>query len=127
MDIIKSNTLIAEFIGRRGKENKQLFTFEGVADFMMGDPWYFIAQSKFHCDINWLMPVIEKIEKLLLCTNIGYGGKYYNCQISKHPQLHLPYDKNNTFKNIYISSNKSKVDAVYIAIIFFIEWYNKQK
>lgn len=55
----KSNKLIAEFMGRRGKTYPNLFwvNIEGV-------PWVEIKEMRFHNSWDWLMPVVMKISVL---------------------------------------------------------------
>ena len=66
---------------------------------------------KFHKDWNCLMEVVEKIESL-----------GYRIEIVKH--ICRIYLSNK--ETIIISENTPKIEAVYIACVEFIKWYNKQ-
>lgn len=71
---------------------------------------------RYHCDWNWIMEVVEKIEKLDVTTN---GFWIYRNVV--------------TIDNAYIIINRSsnpvqnKKEAVYKAVISFIDWHNENK
>ena len=122
--------LVAEFVGRRGKEKKNLFTFIGASVLLDGDTWYTIEQAKFHEDWNWLMPVVEKIEKMCLHKK-GANPKGYSisvmidgdyCRIQTNAAT-----VNDPCYFARIVTDKSKIQCVFEAVCQFIEWYNKNK
>ena len=84
---------------------------------------YLPLNLKYHKDWNWLMPVVEKIETLKYVDefNIQYDSVAKGHIVSITPA----YD--NTFNAIYTDVYENKIDAVYHAVIKFIEWYNQQK
>ena len=109
-NIIENNKLIAEFLG----ETKQPFEFSQFGYINSLGEWkdtFFDNQLKFHSDWNWLMEVVEKIESL-----------GYRIEIVKH--ICRIYLSNK--ETIIISENTPKIEAVYIACVEFIKWYNNQ-
>lgn len=65
-------------------------------------------------DWKWLMPVVEKIESM--------GFKFQICR--KRVEIADDTDKQRMW--LVIKSEKHKMDAIYRAVIKFIEWYNKR-
>jgi hypothetical protein len=57
----KNNKLIAEFMGRKGKHNPELYTWKGIT-VLTDDIWFYVSDAKFHKSWDWLMPVIKKID-----------------------------------------------------------------
>ncbi len=98
-----SNMLIAKFMGvkivKRNNEDA-VYMFENAAF-----PEYFRCTkfNTYHTDWNMLMPVIYKIEKLEREDNANFN-KY---------QLILSYP-------IY-----TEIKIIWVAVLKFIEWYNK--
>lgn len=88
------NVLLAEFMGRRGKVNTNLFwvNIEGVE-------WVKESELKFHKSKRWLNAVLDKIETLL-SENIREYGYSDECLYSKDKEVR------------------------YIAMCEFVEWYN---
>ena len=98
------------------KKNKIIINF-------MKKPYMEWQDPAYHCDWNWLMSVVEKIEDIYdshspivhISKSIG-GGKHY-CDI----------DNKRYGRGVSVMVyGKTKIDAVYNACVQFIEWYNKQ-
>jgi hypothetical protein len=129
------NELIAEFMGV--KEQQGFYDSYG-----QDEPFWYTANDRFrthsrsipdvsfdefieHCKYDtswdWLMPVVEKIEKTpeLFHTRImAYADENnYLCDI---------VDSDNYERACQLSTG-SKIDAVYRAVVQFIKWYNEQK
>ncbi len=102
----------------------------------------YLTNLKYHKSWDWLMPVVEKIESLDLSEN-GYtwkgidGETEYNngsihvdivdrnkCWIYMNLQLDPPHTFNE--KTSYIAF-PTKIEAVYAAVVEFIEYYNTIK
>jgi len=104
----ENNRLLAEFMGyKHNPETEEYFeTFikDGVSE-------YRVDLLQFHSDWNWLMEVVEKIESIK-GTQIFING--ISCEIM--------------FKGKVISKHfNTKIEAVYMAVVEFIKWYNQQK
>jgi len=119
-EILENNDIIAKFMGGKYETN---LPFEYIKTGWTNTPAndnQQIAQShqfKYNFSWNWLMPVVEKIESfkhpVYICGN--------NCQI---------YEKKSWGKDIgwfTDSYGRDKLEAVYLAIIDFINWYNQNK
>jgi hypothetical protein len=95
--------------------------------------WHNANLLKFTSSYDWLMPVVEKIESI---SYIGIDAIYFQIK-SKQAQiwtyfdikefLRLTGDDKNADNKFKISvSGKTKIEAVYGAVIEFIKWYAKQ-
>ena len=104
MNTTESNKLIAEFMGLHTIVETNGVTFK---DNNTGE----IHLINYNTEWNWLMEVVEKIESL-----------GYRIEIVKH--ICRIYLSNK--ETIIISENTPKIEAVYIACVEFIKWYNKQ-
>lgn len=111
------------------KENNKL-----IAYFMNVKPTgYYTGLNEFKAEYleydtswDWLMPVVEKIEKLGVSTDIHYyAGTTKNASGFYGTEL-LGYS---TDLSIYDSTNQydTKLESVYKAVVKFIKWYNKNK
>jgi len=94
----------------------------------------------FNTNWEWLIPIVEKIESLDLKDN-HYKWKngeetYYNFQcisvdISRNTcwiGIELNLDQPITINKKSASKHfKTKIEAVWTAVVEFIEWYNKNK
>lgn len=93
-------------------------TLEGnkmIAEFMQ--PLFATDISEYHTSWDWLMPVVEKIEKDH-ATDFEVIIYSSSCHIHKWNPTKQDYDT-------FISGVGKKIDAVYSAVIQFIQWYNK--
>jgi len=71
----------------------------------------YLNDLKYHTSWDWLMPVVEKIESLsgttVLIKRIGCEIIMYGKTISKQ-------------------TSDTKIEAVWLAVIEFIKWYNEK-
>ena len=74
----------------------------------------FYEDLLFHSDWNWLMEVVEKIERLGYVFEIKITGCRIN-QIENGSIIVLRWEE-----------DKTKIEAVYNACLEFIKWYNEQ-
>jgi hypothetical protein len=116
LNVIEGNKLIAEFMGwtqqldaeerwygawfDQHKVRKAWSEFQGHEPLLFNESW------------DWLMPVVEKIEKL--GVKVELVG--HICRITYNPSY-----------NYVISENIPKIEAVYQAVVEFIKWYNQQQ
>lgn len=122
---MKDNELIAEFMGGKwetvwcGGVETKAFNFPGwhITDWphTIHDDTF-----RYHSSWDWLMPVVEKIRGLKLCTNHNFNPmtnvEYFS--IYDHEYM-------NTAKGQQFYAEGS--DCVYKAVVKFIKWYNSQK
>lgn len=77
-------------------------------------------EMKYHKSWNWLMVVVEEIEK-----NTPYKINILECECEIYSMVS---DGFITYKNSVIDKSRdTKIEAVYDAIVEFIEWYNLEK
>jgi hypothetical protein len=108
----QKNRLIAEFMGYSlDDENLNSYSIlkNGIFNYIRLD------NLKYNSDWNDLMEVVEKIESL------GYSFRVEGSTvIVKHTD--------SEFKEMFgYSETYSKIEAVYNAVVEFIEWYNSAK
>lgn len=103
----ETNKVIAEFM-----EHKP--TFEVYIDDVLTTLERPI--KNYNSDWNWLMEVVEKIESLHESNNVLIGTNITYVQI--HNKVS---NEQETFKGV----SNIKIEAVYNAVVVFIEWYNK--
>lgn len=72
-----------------------------------------LSELMFHSDWNWLMEVVEKIESLEFDFTIYTGSSVSIINTKDFP-----------FEEVLSLSGSSKIEAVYNAVVSFIEWYN---
>jgi len=84
------------------------------------DVAYPIPTLKYHSSWDWLMPVVEKIEK----TKNSDGYKYQVDIQNNHCLIESSNYSSSLDKRIY---GEIKIKAVWLAVVEFIHWYNKQK
>ena len=72
---------------------------------------------RFHSDWNWIMEVVEAIEKL---------GYYTKNECIRNVNYFNIYELKNNEETFYGSGNNSKKEAVVQAIYQFLKWYNNE-
>ena len=116
MNTIENNKIIAEFMGYE-------IAFGNTSEPCIIGKQNACTPLKFHSDWNWLMEVVEKIEKTrrskwskytFACVKISSLG----CQIIFY---------GNREEIISDVVRPYKMEAVYDACLKFIKWYNEQK
>lgn len=93
-------------------------------DSITEDVWYNINDVfdglKYNRSWDWLMPVVDKIESLSFNVVIEN-----HVSLKKKPQCYI-YNPAETFEGKPIERDK-KIDAVYEAVLEFIDWHNNEK
>ena len=115
MNTTESNKLIAEFMGFKLRPD-------------IAEDWYIhtnrpahamrLRDAKYHASWDWLMPVVEKIERMECDVLVMYGlPSKYQADISD-------VSKKYRTKTYY---SPSRIEATYRAVVEFIQWYNENQ
>lgn len=107
----KENKLIAQFMGYKVHTHRGCpFLYKYI---LQGQLEYDLRELEYDSSWDWLMEVIEKIEHL----DTGYEV----CIIDKECEIGtMGYQ----YTRVALGKANTKIEAVYIAIIQFIKWYN---
>ena len=121
MNTLEGNKLIAEFTG---------WTFAPNVNHESESPTYELRDAhgfneyrtadmfSYHSSWDWLMPVVEKIEKDF-ATEFEITIYSASCYIQKWNKKKQSWDS-------FVSGVGKKIEAVYDAVVQFIQWYNSQ-
>ena len=117
----ENNKIIAEFMGVSKSKidaNGQVLNFENS------------KYNRYNSDWNWLMEVVEKIERLedlerFEITNHSVNITYYQSKENKFI-LNLNHRNNGLYLMGGENTVNTKIQAVYSACLEFIKWYNEQ-
>lgn len=127
----QNNILLAEFLGVKEKESNW---FDGYELQEAGLPFNYGAMGngtrdlKFHTSWDWLMLVVDKIDKtelsgLTFAVDILNGLTqiicYGECKING---VVLPSDT-----TLLMAESKSRIESTYSACVQFVKWYNENK
>lgn len=99
----QGNRLIADFMGYYFQGDKFYSRSSGKGN------WF--KEAKYDRSWDWLMPVVEKIEKM------DYGFKM--CR--KVVEVYI----DSTKAIICKEKRANRMESLYAAVIYFVEWYNK--
>jgi hypothetical protein len=91
-----------------------------------GEAFDVFGPDNYHDDWSDLMPVVEKIEKTKVGNYYAFPVKIMNrfCCVECHEANYRP---GIIYQTPYGHNPDSKIEAVYKAVIEFIEWYNNNK
>lgn len=122
-NIEQNNALIAQFMGcERNKDGtydvesfyySPAYTSSSIYDTCEYKP----ENMQYPCSWDWLMPVVEEIEKL------GYWVESRLTYVSIGKQC----DEATIFNISFSSLTTTKIEAIYNAVVKFINWYNQNK
>lgn len=85
-------------------------------------------QYKFDKSWEWLMPVVEKIDKLGYDVEINSGLRRINIRTTDFGYMEKVPEYNEEFRgNSSLYADLTPIQCVYQAIVEFIQWYNEQK
>lgn len=85
--------------------------------------------SKYDSDWNWLMPVVEKIEKIKISTStIGVSVEIRDkaCRIFKGEWCESIEGFTSFVSYSGNTKQYTKIEVTWLAVVEFIKWYNKQ-
>lgn len=113
---MEDNKLIAEFMsdGEFRHNEELLYTFnKHPCSYINNGATCSLEDLFYHSRWDWLMPVVEKIESL------GYIFDIWKTTC----EWYKPFEANYAIEH----SAKTKIEAVYKAVIEFIKYYNKNQ
>jgi len=126
----QKNEAIALFM-RWVKEDSGKYRYDRNSPITFGPYFaYLPIAMRFHSDWSWLMPVVERIEKLsdLIVNKVWISINGNSCAIWTYFDVRdvlRANMSNDTFKIKQIGA--SKIEATFEAVYRFIVWYNKTK
>lgn len=131
--VLEQNRMIAEFMGIKPKlESPDVYTYSDMPFFSVRENTPENVMNaiskyvKYNSSWDWLIPVIEKIEKLgfIIKTTSSptISGKWYSHSIELKKSA---FESNIIEISSDYSNNESKLSTYYRFCVEFIEWYNK--
>lgn len=119
MDITEGNRLIAEFMGLMpnpsdGGKTYGVNAFKHENGDVLADSWEI---PLYHCSWDWLMPVVFKI----IDTGFYFFWEGYVIRFCRFSDGSGVLSRSAFLKNI------EGKEAIWIAVVDFIQWYNNQK
>ena len=121
MNIINATKLIAKFMKycKHGKEDLLHICYE--------EKNAFLAEANYHRSWEWLMPVVEKIETDLSLATMMYVNTWDN-RGRYIFRIYKELDTDGSIRDLLIERvSNSKKESIWLAVVAFIEWYNKNK
>lgn len=133
-EIIEGNKLIAEFMGLEWKLHLG-------RRYLYNHAWIPLENLKYHSSWDWLMPVVEKIETMVIQVPEKYKRGFMKDSTEASVSIDSFYDEREEFKGWtwsvhfnagnYIADHtgdriKTKIESIYLAVLAFIKWYNNQ-
>lgn len=139
---MESNKLIAQFMGvKPTMESPDVYSYKDGVFFMVREDtpekvMEAIADyAKYHTSWDWLMPVLDEIEKkganIVITTNFNPFHKMTFHQVTISIESGEMSDSGKVFwgegfkYKKHSNSSGSKLTEVYNSVINFIEWYNQ--
>lgn len=103
----------------------------------MGNSLPQTSYLNYHQNWNWLMAVVEKIESLNIRNNnydflkvkfLGDHVEIFCFATYRGTSFYWKkwYSLSGTF-NSHVNQTDTKIEAVWLAVVEFIKWYNKNK
>ena len=132
-EITENNKLIAEFMGMKPSKIFGKYSIskdhctcnEDTPDKAMNG---FASIAKYNTSWDWLMPIVEEIEKEGFSVYIASGWKRHSgiTKITHVCDITISgfFSKNHEHWSRF---DDNKINAVYLTIIDFIKWYNSNK
>lgn len=115
MEIIKSNSLIANFMGWKFKSNSRITNPIDSSAFYQHKDFrgFYLRDMQYHQSWDWLMPVVIKLQEI--------AGQYSLGKINN--MFGLDFKSDNIEKCFIGTPN---INEVYESVIDFIIFYNEQ-
>ncbi len=130
-DLMEGNKIIGVFHGARYSDETQrlIYDTDAMQDFalMIEAKNVNIESAKYHSSWDWLMPVVEKIEKIE-DPHHGHFGVYISSNGCSIQATNLRTDKPmadppHYFNDVVLDT---KIKATWYAVIQFIQWYKNK-
>lgn len=81
------------------------------------------SEFQYHENYNALMSVVEKIESMCFDFNIYFDAIKVNPFYRN--EVRISEGRNSTRECRILTNGETKLEAIYNAVILFIEWHNK--
>jgi len=122
-EILAGNNLIAKFVGMEPTNLPGFFDTCGDyfnTNFTVGSVPY--DEAMFHSSWDWLMPVVEKIEKLLN-DHHKIGGTFVIENYGACVETYNYYINDNHLCSYYSERGDTKIEGVWKTCVKFCKWY----
>lgn len=132
-EILDGNKLIAEFMGMEYEPAKEVYdTAVQEPPFNQSERWLSLNGNitaihyklYYHENWSWLMPVVQKIEGLSFQFASYNAPHKCNVRISQG-YIEIEGAGQKIFRNTSVEG--SKINALWLAVVDFIEWNNKNE
>lgn len=121
MNTTKNNNLIAEFMGYK-LISHSMGSYYNIVDIINSFPVNSLVEGlMYHASWDWLMPVVEKIEKTK-----GFDMLELQSHIEDGHSFTFYFDNDEYAQQRRIKGN-TKLEATYQAVVVFIKWHNENK
>lgn len=131
MDYTETNKLIAEFMGAKLSGGDETFDFLGIQPSNEFFQFWHVTQLKYHTSWDWLMPVVEKIEKERhVIKQESFSVEYWwDVKIERNFCIIKPDYAMVLALGVpaHFSSYNGKLIGTYETVVQFINWYNSNK
>jgi len=132
------NELIAEFMGFTTASPNTYDVPEECRRFVFGGCYTTYKDVlRFHDSWDWLMPVVEKIETIVLPKgtfedwpypeNVSISIRIDSCWINVGDNMWSKQVKGREFLDHHNHKKGTKIQSTYAAVVEFIKWYNQNK
>jgi hypothetical protein len=116
-EILEGNKLIAEFIGWKEYQDSLNSNKGRIVMEFPGKKSVFLDMMKYHSSWDWLMPVVEKIEKNGAIVEM-WGSLGWNCRI-------WVMENGEKKVNLLDGDKETLIEAAFPVVVEFIKWYNQ--
>jgi len=119
MNTTEGNKLIAEFMGVKFKDDEQYIKElrEMRSEGIYFEQGYMSSELNYHSSWDWLMPVVEKIERLGFTFEKNYqriDGDWQSLIVKGNDILFQEFNVDSLLSTHYV-------------VLEFIQWYNENK
>ncbi len=138
----ENNEIIAEFRGGKKIENKKFYGMSHVWINTPANDYSEDVQShqfRYHIDWNWIMPVVEEIQKSIFIFPVSLNELTLKRNISQSEvTVFEDFNRDHNTWSYWLNLErtglrfgssqvyKNKIEAVNKAVVEFIKWYNEQ-